>query len=580
MARNRKLDLTSGPADKGQILFKELSGNGSNKVILQGPDNLASDLTLTLPSSLVNNGLLRTDGDGNLSLSLILNASIDAAAAISLSKLAALTASRALVSDGSGVISVSDVTSTELSYLDGVTSNIQTQLDDLESDLTTEIATKADTDLSNLTATAINESLVPATDSDIDLGDSTHRFAHAHLGKIEITDDEAGTYWGVPSAIIFKEEDGHITTEDTSTVDANTPPLYMTTGANVAASGSGDTGQMDIVTGDVQGGSDGNSGPLTLGTGVVGAGGSGQVQLQSGDSNDQGDTGNVLIKSGTTSGAGTRGFVRLEGAGIQINEQTAPGTPETGYVSVYAKTDGKLYKKNDAGTEVQLDPSVANSAVTSKTANYTATTSDDVILCNTSGGAFTITLPAAASSTGKRFIIKLTTAGNILTVDGDGAETIDGSLTKQMGTAGDFIDIVSDGSNWQVVSKDIKIYARYWASGSTASGNPINFASKKQDTLNCVTTGAGWKFTAPETGFYFLETLIFNTVGAYIGLYKGGALQYFIGYVISADGVGVAASSIYLTAGEYIHLQVNSGTTSGNASEGASSASSINIWKL
>lgn len=39
-----------------------------------------------------------------------------------------LTASRALISNGSGKVAVSAVTSTELSYLDGVTSNIQTQI--------------------------------------------------------------------------------------------------------------------------------------------------------------------------------------------------------------------------------------------------------------------------------------------------------------------------------------------------------------------------------------------------------------------------------------------------------------------
>jgi hypothetical protein len=39
-----------------------------------------------------------------------------------------LTVSRALVSDGSGKVAVSDVTSTELGYLDGVTSAVQTQL--------------------------------------------------------------------------------------------------------------------------------------------------------------------------------------------------------------------------------------------------------------------------------------------------------------------------------------------------------------------------------------------------------------------------------------------------------------------
>lgn len=56
--------------------------------------------------------------------------------AVSTIKDSNLTASRALISDNSGKIAVSDVTSTELSYLDGVTSSIQTQLN-AKSDKTT-----------------------------------------------------------------------------------------------------------------------------------------------------------------------------------------------------------------------------------------------------------------------------------------------------------------------------------------------------------------------------------------------------------------------------------------------------------
>jgi len=47
-----------------------------------------------------------------------------------------LTASRALISNGSGKVAVSAVTSTELSYLDGVTSNIQTQINNAGSSTT------------------------------------------------------------------------------------------------------------------------------------------------------------------------------------------------------------------------------------------------------------------------------------------------------------------------------------------------------------------------------------------------------------------------------------------------------------
>lgn len=48
--------------------------------------------------------------------------------AVSTIKDSNLTASRALISNSNGKVAVSAVTSTELGYLDGVTSNVQTQL--------------------------------------------------------------------------------------------------------------------------------------------------------------------------------------------------------------------------------------------------------------------------------------------------------------------------------------------------------------------------------------------------------------------------------------------------------------------
>jgi len=109
------------------VLFRET--DNTSAVTLKGPASLATDLTITLPGTVTADGVLKTDGSGNLSSALILNANIDAAAAIGLSKLAALTADRLLVSDGSGVISVSAATATEAGYLSGVTSAIQTQID-------------------------------------------------------------------------------------------------------------------------------------------------------------------------------------------------------------------------------------------------------------------------------------------------------------------------------------------------------------------------------------------------------------------------------------------------------------------
>lgn len=68
------------------------------------------------------------DADSN-TITNIENADIKAAAAIALNKLAATTVSRALVSDASGFVSPATTTSTEIGYVNGVTSAIQTQLD-------------------------------------------------------------------------------------------------------------------------------------------------------------------------------------------------------------------------------------------------------------------------------------------------------------------------------------------------------------------------------------------------------------------------------------------------------------------
>lgn len=84
------------------------------------------------PGASTNNGFAKWNGtSGDLlkdSPATIVNADIDAAAAIAVSKLAVLTASRAVVSDGSGILSVSAATATEVGYLSGATSSIQTQL--------------------------------------------------------------------------------------------------------------------------------------------------------------------------------------------------------------------------------------------------------------------------------------------------------------------------------------------------------------------------------------------------------------------------------------------------------------------
>ena len=92
-----------------------------------------------------------------------------------------LTADRAVISNGSQKIAVSDVTSTELGYLDGVTSAVQTQIDSKQATLTGGASTIAS---SNLTASRALQS--------------------NGSGKVEVSDvttTELGYLDGVSSAI-------------------------------------------------------------------------------------------------------------------------------------------------------------------------------------------------------------------------------------------------------------------------------------------------------------------------------------------------------------------------------------------
>jgi hypothetical protein len=89
-------------------------------------------------------------------------------------------------------------------------------------------------------------------------------------------------------------------------------------------------------------------------------------------------------------------------------------------------------------------------AYVAKTGAYTATNDDYVIDCTS--GTFTVTLPASGARTGRILIIKNSGAGTI-TVDGNGAETIDGAATYSLAVQYATVQIMSDGTNWKIISK-------------------------------------------------------------------------------------------------------------------------------
>lgn len=128
------------------------------------------------------------------------------------------------------------------------------------------------------------------------------------------------------------------------------------------------------------------------------------------------------------------------------------------------------------------DITTPNVAVRSESSAYTATITDYVILLDSSGGTFTVTLPAASGNTGKVFVFKKTDSSlTAVTIDGDGAETIDGETTTTLDTQYETLTIVCDGSNWEILNrKTIKAAI----SGGTVTFDAVTTAPTKPNTVD------------------------------------------------------------------------------------------------
>jgi hypothetical protein len=86
-------------------------------------------------------------------------------------------------------------------------------------------------------------------------------------------------------------------------------------------------------------------------------------------------------------------------------------------------------------------------SVTTQASNYTVSVDDTVIHCTS--GTFTVTLPTLSSASTHMFIIKNSGTG-VITVDGDGTETIDGALNQTLSQY-DSITVLATTTDWIII---------------------------------------------------------------------------------------------------------------------------------
>lgn len=148
----------------------DLYGSSSGLMLTVDGTTESTNTAAKLAAKVDNDTIERSSSGLKVKDGGIADLQIASDAAITLSKLAALTANRAVATNASGVLIASSATATELGYLSGVTSAIQTQING-----------KAATDLSNLLNTAVNTDLNPAGNGAQNLGNGAVGWASLNL---------------------------------------------------------------------------------------------------------------------------------------------------------------------------------------------------------------------------------------------------------------------------------------------------------------------------------------------------------------------------------------------------------------
>lgn len=194
----------------------------------------------------------------------------------------------------------------------------------------------------------------------------------------------------------------------------------------------------------------------------------------------------------------------------------------------------------------------SNLTVATKTANYTVTTSDQLLLADATSGGFTFTMPTAVGNSGKTIWFKRidNALTNLVIIDGSGSETIDGSLTVTLYNSDQVYQFVSDNSNWQLIINMPYDENTYRAKGSTlnrwysASGTGIapSAASFSINTLRAIPVVMGKTTTIDQMAINV--TVLGASSNARVGIYADNGNLYPGALIVDAGSIATATTGV------------------------------------
>jgi hypothetical protein len=217
----------------------------------------------------------------------------------------------------------------------------------------------------------------------------------------------------------------------------------------------------------------------------------------------------INLPTATTAGAGRTFLIYSDGqslvttinrAGADTIEGVTSFSMNVAYKWVMFVSDGvstwhhNVPKQQEITSAMYADSSISAAKwvltnAASQTTGFTTTNFVGYYPCNTTSGSFTCTLVSALSFPGKVYTIENTGTANVLTIDPNGSQTIDGYLTYGL-HPGERITVTSDGANWRILS----LQSRYVNLVSTGVKTPAGNDHWHAQTSNSFTLQPGvWR---------------------------------------------------------------------------------------